>query len=396
MRKILYLAPDVPIPYPSGASVHVTELAENLMAAGHQVHIVARRVKSGDRPSELLGGIMLHRVYRLILLGQRGWRRPGGAKDEERTGIVGRLYYVYLVTVFALYVSLYVSRLVKRNRIDIILERETSFGAGGLASIFTGKPLILEVIGPRFSSLSAWRSRWVIYYTESMLKNRIHRAKCVQVSAGVNLDLFRNDSVLGASTRRNLGIGVSDKVVGYVGTFQDWHGVDVLLLAMKMIREKGKGVKLVLVGPHSGEFVERSKRLGVFEACTFVGPVKYAEVPAYINACDIMVAPYNPNANPLRRTYGIGSPLKIFEYMACEKPIISTKVDPIRQIPSVGEAAFLVEPGEPKDLAERIVELTSDEGSLAIQMGSQGRLLVERGFSWKPLAERVSGLIQTA
>jgi glycosyltransferase involved in cell wall biosynthesis len=396
LRRVLYVAPDVPIPYPSGASVHVTELAENLMAAGHQVHVVARRVKRSDRPSEVLGGVTLHRVYRLILFGQRGWRRPGGTRDDERTGIVGRLYYTYLVTVFALYVSLFVSRLVRRNRIDIIIERETSFGAGGLASLFTGRPLILEVIGPRFSGLSARRSSKILYYTESMLKVGIERSKCVLVSAGVNLDLFRSDKVLGASIRRKLRIADSDRVVGYVGTFQDWHGVDILLSALKRAHERDKTVKLILVGPYSEELVDASRRLGVFEACRFVGSVSYEEVPAYINACDVMVAPYNPQANPLRRTFGIGSPLKLFEYMACEKPFISTRVDPIRQIPSVSEAGVLVEPGEPEDLAESIIDLTTEDGETARQMGSRGRRLVEKGFSWKPLAERISALIQAA
>jgi glycosyltransferase involved in cell wall biosynthesis len=392
---VVYVAPDVPIPYPSGASVHVTELAGNLVAAGHQVHVVARRVKRSDRPIEVLGGVTLHRVYRLILFGQRSWSRAGGAKDSERTGVVGRLYHGYLTTVFALYVSLFVSRVVKSNRIDIILERETSFGAGGLASLFTGRPLILEVIGPRFSGLSARRSSSILYYTESMLNDRIERSKCVLVSAGVNLDLFRSDKAAGEATRMKLGIKNSDKVIGYVGTFQDWHGVDVLLSAAKYIQERGKGVKLILVGPYSRDYVESAKRLGVFEACRFVGSINYSEVPAYINACDLMAAPYNPNANPLRRTYGIGSPLKLFEYMACEKPIISTKVDPIQQIPSVSETGVLVEPGEPEELAERIIELISDS-EMAKRMGSQGRMLVEKWFSWKPLAEHISALIQAA
>jgi glycosyltransferase involved in cell wall biosynthesis len=288
-----------------------------------------------------------------------------------------------------------VGRLVKGNRIDVIVERETSFGAGGLASLFTGKPLILEIIGPRFSGLSARRSSKILYYTESMLKGKVERTKCVAVSAAVNLDLFRNDTSLGINMRRKLGVPDNGKVVGYVGTFQDWHGVDILLLAMKLIQDQGKPVIAVLVGPNSEEYVDRARRLSVFEACRFVGSVNYGDVPAYINACDVMVAPYNPNANPLRRAYGIGSPLKLFEYMACGKPLISTAVDPIRQIPSVSDAGILVEPGNPDDLAESIIELTEDEVTCH-RMGLQGRRLAESRFSWGPLAEHISSLIQAA
>jgi alpha-maltose-1-phosphate synthase len=184
-------------------------------------------------------------------------------------------------------------------------------------------------------------------------------------------------------------------VVGYVGTFQDWHGVDTLLRAIKRVQERGIPVKLILVGPNFEEYIKLGENLGVFDSCRFVGPVGYEEVPAYINACDIMVAPYNPEADPLRKAYGIGSPLKLFEYMACEKPIISTKVDPIQQIPSVGEATLLVDPGEPEKLAKSIVELSEDEGARD-RMGLAGRRLVESGFSWEPLAERISSMIQAA
>lgn len=389
------MAPDVPMPYPSGASVHVSELAGNLRAMGHDVHVVVRRMRRRDKPSEVIGGVTVHRVYRLILFGQSQWRRPGGARDKDRTSFSGRLYYAYLATFFAIYISLVVSRLVKKNGIDVIFERETSFGAGGLASFLTRRPLILEVIGPRFSRLSAERSSKILYYTESMLGDRVDRKKCVAVSAGVNLDLFRNDRATGATVRKRLGMIDSEKVIGYVGTFQDWHGVDTLLLAMKQIQDPGKPIKAILVGPNFEEYVEIAKRLGVLENCRFIGPVSYEEVPGYINACDVMVAPYNPSANPLRRAYGIGSPLKLFEYMACEKPLISTRVDPIQRIPSINEAGVLVEPGDPDELAERIAGLTED-GVERERMGSYGRRLAEAGFSWGPLAERASSLIQAA
>lgn len=368
-------------------------MAGNLSAAGHEVHVLARRVNGADRPIEKSGGVTLHRIYRLMFFGQPGWSRPGGARDVERTGIRGRLYYAYLATIFALYASLVVSRLVRRNGIDVILERETSFGAGGLASVFTGRPLILEVIGPRYSGLSARRSSKILYYTDSMLKRNVERSKCVPVSAGVNLDLFRGDRDLGLATRKTLGITGSDGVVGYVGTFQDWHGVDTLLQAMRKMQERGRPPRLVLVGPCTDELREEARRLGVSESCRFVGPVRYEDVPGYINACDVMVAPYNPAANPLRREFGIGSPLKLFEFMACQRPFVSTRVDPIQKIQSVGEAGILVEPGRPDSLADSIAELLRDP-EMRERMGLRGRVLAEAGFSWGPLAERISSMIQ--
>ena len=391
----MYVAPDVPIPSPTGASVHVIELSESLGEVGHEVHVLARRTKAAEEPEVKSGMVTFHRVYRLVLFGQPGRRGAGGRGDAERTGLKGRIYYAYLTTVFALFVALVVSRIVKRDRIDVILERETSFGGGGLASVFTGRPLILEVIGPRYSWLSARKSRRILYYTESMLKKEVNRSKCTLVSAGVNLSLFRNDRTLRAAVRKNLRVNDSEGVVGYVGSFQDWHGVDTLFHAMKQLKGRSCACRLVLVGPFSEEHREAARKLGVIDLCTFVGPVEYAEVPGYVNACDVMVAPYNPKANPLRRQFGIGSPLKLLEYMACERPFVSTRVDPIQRIPSVNEAGILTKPGDPDELADGIATLIQNPATRAA-MGTKGRTLVEEGYSWRPLAERVSAMIQAA
>ena len=121
--------------------------------------------------------------------------------------------------------------------------------------------------------------------------------------------------------------------------------------------------------------------------------MRYEDVPGYVNACDVMVAPYNPRANPLRREFGIGSPLKLFVYMACQRPFVSPRVDPIQKIPSFGEAGVLVEAGSPGDLAGAVLRLLQDPESRE-RMGLRGRTLVEREFAWGPLAVRISSMIQ--
>src|SRR5271157_2547026 len=153
------------------------ELAKGLHELGHEVHVVCRRVKRTDPASEVLDGITLHRVYRWIVKPES---RSSFTTDTSRTRKSGRLdsfYYVYLLTIFKLYVAIFVSRIVTKNKLTMILERETSFGAGGLASILTGKAMVLEVIGPRYSRLSASRSVHILYYTDSMLKSWVNRKK---------------------------------------------------------------------------------------------------------------------------------------------------------------------------------------------------------------------------
>ena len=155
-KKVCYIAPDVPIPFPSGASVHVREVASNLSKLGHEVHVIARRTGPHESKVEDLEGFKVHRVYRQIL--RAGSKGAPISEFHKGHSLVGGLYYLYLRTFFALYVAFVASFVIGQYKLDVIIERETAFGAGGLASVFSARPMILEIVGPRYSRLSAKRS----------------------------------------------------------------------------------------------------------------------------------------------------------------------------------------------------------------------------------------------
>jgi glycosyltransferase involved in cell wall biosynthesis len=378
-RKVCYLAPDVPIPYPSGAAVHVAEVAASLNEMGHGVHVIARRTSYGEPKVETIDGVTIHRINRFIL-------RPGGRRiqtysHDQGPGRVKELfYYLYLRTLFVVYASLTARRVIRHYSLDVIIERETSFGAGGLASLLTGKPLILEIVGPRYSRLSVCLSSSILYYTESMLRGWVDKRKCVRVTAGVNPKLFRPSPDARKLIRSRFHTG-DDIVVGYIGSFQVWHGVDAILHATSLLKERGTKVALLLVGPSFEPYAAIARALGISERCKFVGPAGYREVPAYINACDIMVAPYDPSKDPLRKKFGIGSPIKVLEYMACEKPVITTSVPPIDSMLGNLEALVMVEPGDAASLANALEGLIRDPKKAA-RMARIGNSLVAEKYSW--------------
>ena len=388
---ICYVAPDVAIPSPRGSSVHVAELAENLVTLGCEVHVVCRRIKKSEPSLERINEVYVHRVYRWIF-----WPEKISSFAEDSTKVTkysraGRFYYLYLRTIFMLYVAFLSARIVSKFKLGAILERETSFGAGAITSALTGARLVLEIIGPRYSRLSIWRSSKILYYTESMLRGWVDRQKCLPIPAGVNISLFNPDSARREITRKKIGIELDAPVLGYVGTFQDWHGVDTIICAVTAVQQGLPDVKVVLVGPGFGKYEELARKMGVGERCIFTGPVNYTDVPDYINACDIMLAPYNPTANPLRRKYGIGWPIKILEYMACCKPVISTTVKPIDSLIPTPKLGRLIEPGNCAQLSCAIEELASSP-ELRSSIGKNGRALVEARYSWLEFAKLVSSL----
>jgi glycosyltransferase involved in cell wall biosynthesis len=377
-ESICYLAPDVPVPGSRGSSVHVLELSKSLSKLGYRVHVMARRVTANDPSFEIVQGVAVHRIFRMIVGGQRT------VKMRDRSDRVGTFYYLYLRTIYTLYVSIVAVFIIRRNHLGLIIERETAFGAGAIASFLTRSPLFLEIVGPRYSRLSVWRSRKIFYYTDSMLRNWVPKEKCVKVPAGVDVEIFRPNEVLGENTRRSLGIKLSDFVFGYVGTFQKWHGLETLFNAVRGLSRDHREFKLLLVGPNFTQFKSLSDSLGLNDICIFAGAVNHHEVPNYVNACDAMVALYEPDTDPLRKKYGIGFPIKVLEYIACRKPVISTKVEPIISLFGSGQGALLIDQGNPDQLRFIMDQLLSGKSRLAPDPS------IALGFTWDELGRIIS------
>ncbi|MEM3638079.1 MAG: glycosyltransferase family 4 protein [Conexivisphaerales archaeon] len=389
--RICYLAPDVPVPSPRGSSVHVLEVSREIAKLGFEVHIICRRSNPVEASQQKMGSITLHRINRRIFLPETF--NLNAAKEKRPRNLLRTFYYAYLRTIYTLYVSIICSRIVKQNDLHVIIERETAFGSGAISSLITGRPLILEVVGPRYSSLSARRSKALFYYTDTMLKKGLERGKCYKVSAGVNLQLFRPDDVARETVRSKLQIPPDVTVLGYVGTFQHWHGVDILLYALLKLLQSNCNVMVLLVGPKNEIYLQLAEHLGVSSRCIFVGGVEYEQVSSYINACDIMVAPYNPAADTLRARFGIGSPIKIFEYMACSKPVITSRIDPITRILTDGQDSLLVTPGDVQELCKAIEALVQDK-ERACRLGMNGLALVKSNYSWARVADAITEQIE--
>ncbi|MDA4127900.1 MAG: glycosyltransferase family 4 protein [Thaumarchaeota archaeon] len=376
----------MPIPQTRGASTHVFELARALRRLGDEVHVVCRR-EASQKSEETISGVHFHRVYR-GMMGPVSRSGPRAGIDSESQGLGAISYYLYLRSAYALFAGLVASRLAKDHDLQVILERESAFGAGAIASIISHKPMILEMIGPRYSRLSATVCSKVLAYNEKMIPDGA-MGKTVFVKAAVNPDLFKPDQKARESIRARLGLDGSI-VVGYVGTFQSWHGLDDLIEAARILLRSNHRFKFLFVGPIPAN-IKSSIDSELAESLIFAGTVPYESVPDYVNASDIAVAPYNIQ-NSSRRDKGIGSPLKVLEYMACGKPVVGSSLPQVAEIVVDGETGFLFPQGEPKLLAARITELANNP-ELRDEMGRAGLEKV-RLYSWLSFASRLQVLLE--
>ena len=388
------MAPDVAVPHFRGASTHVYEVSKNLTARGNRVSVVSRRVKRSQPRWEKIDGFETYRTFQGLAFEPPMSSYSASHTDREGFSRLQKLYSFYLGSYRAFQLGAEVATVMSGRGIDVVLERETAFGAGAVLSSLLGVPMVLEMVGPRVSPMSLKRASRVLAYTESMVGGRVPRNKLELVPAGVDTDLFAPDQVAGERVRaeRNLGDGF---VVGYVGTFQRWHGVQDLLAACSRLGRSGVKVRLLLVGPYSGEFKKQAESTGMKDDAIFTGPVPYEEVPAFVNACDVLCAPYDPRLSPLRAKRGIGAPLKVLEYMSCGKPVVTTRVPPITEVVEEGRTGVLVPPGDPDSLAEALRGYASDPAR-AKTIGSQAREEVVARYSWSGLASTLEGVMRTA
>ncbi len=390
--KVCYVAVDVPVPSTKGSSTHVTEVASGLQSLGASVVVLSRRLGPWQAASERFQGFMLHRVYRGIFAPihtkERGQKREG-----TRLGPLSMLYRFYLSTVLALYCGFAAARLVRKYGLEVVIERETSYGAGAIASFLTGRALVLEVNGPNFSPLSSRRATTITAYSHSMVGENL-REKTKIVDAGVNAELFHPDQTARLAVRAAHGFEASP-VVGYVGSFQVWHGVADLVRASKSVLATNPEVRFLMVGPGFSSAKAFAEELNVAGSFVFTGPVPYSEVPEYINACDIMVSPTNPALSEWTRAHGPPEQFKVFEYMACRKPVIMTSVGPMLRIVRDRETGLTVSPGDSESLARAICELIRDR-SLAARLADRGYSAVVEKYGWANHAGRIHEVAREA
>jgi glycosyltransferase involved in cell wall biosynthesis len=153
------------------------------------------------------------------------------------------------------------------------------------------------------------------------------------------------------------------------------------------VKEQGYAqIKHILVGDGEQEPLLRQKvrEYKLEQEIKFTGRVTYEQVVYYINACDIAIAPFTKERNSI---IGV-SPLKVYEYLACGRPVIASRLDGIKEVIEEGKCGYLFEPGDAEELAKRIIQSYQERDALQ-EMGLRGRRLVENKYSWRMTAKRI-------
>jgi glycosyltransferase involved in cell wall biosynthesis len=222
------------------------------------------------------------------------------------------------------------------------------------------------------------RAKKVTVITEALARVlKIPSNKCVLIPNGVDTDQFRNYGC----TKKELGL--KGFIIGYVGVLREWVDLGTVFSALKGLREE---INMLVVGREGlfNENIRLARRYGVSGRVTFVGAVPYSQVPRYISAMDIALIPFR--RNPITES---ALPLKLFEYMACERPVISTK---LRGVTEVAGDRIVYASGV-EELRTRILELYKNE-DLRRRLALEGRKFVNTNYSWPKICEKMERVLQ--
>lgn len=369
-----------------GQRVHINAIQRALRDQGHDV------VEIAPLPSvEAAGGTPV-RTWRRRVLENVASAAPPGAYEllELSYNVVG-------------YRSL--AAAIRDVRPHFIYERYAlNTVAGAWASGRFRLPLLLEVNSPladekhALGQLMFYRNarrleRYVlrgatrVLAVTEVLAGMLRKAaslpddKVIVVQNGADPQGMSAPAVDTASVRAERGWAPGDFVIGSVGFFREWHGIDSLLKALAAVQTaRRKRVLLVGDGPARSNLERLAAQLGLAADVVFTGSVSHETIPQYLAAMDAVVIP---------RAVEYASPLKLFEYMAAGKAILAPRQPNLLEVVTENVDAVCFEPENLTELASALRLIICDEG-LRHRLGLEAqRTIARNGLTWSGNARRI-------
>jgi glycosyltransferase involved in cell wall biosynthesis len=270
--------------------------------------------------------------------------------------------------------------IIREGRFDVIHTdgpRNTLYG--GIASMLAGIPLVWHIRSsdrdPYDRLLYRLCSKLIL--VADALRGRFDFArgegKFVTIHNGVDLDEFRAGRSP-ASILEQSGCRPGEIVIGCFGRVEPMKGQACLVEAVGKIMARHRNVRLLLCGEFTDESYREhcegiSRRYGIADRVRFLG--HQSDVAQVLSAADVAVLP---------SLSGEAFPRAVIEAMAVGRPVVATDVGGTREAILEGVTGFVVPPGDPEALADRIDRLMGD-AAMRAAMGEAARLRAEEFFS---------------
>jgi len=220
-----------------------------------------------------------------------------------------------------------------------------------------------------------------------LLKRGISEAKLDVVPNAVNVDEFEpveRDIELARQWRLDNG-----RVVGFLGSFYHYEGLDILLEAAAMLGDVAD-LKFLFVGggPEDKELRRKAAALNLDNRIVFTGRLPHEQMPAMYALVDVLCFP-----RKAMRLTELVTPLKPLEAMSMGKAVVASNVGGHRELIMDGETGLLFQADDPKALADCLRKILGNE-TLGNDLTNNGRVWVRKNRSWAENGSRYSRLYE--
>lgn len=338
----------------AGHTIRATAMLGALEKLGHEIV----RVEAASSQQSQTAVNVYRKVFKKLLPRPIAMRMRDMARVKYSRGYAQRLLKV-----------------IEDHHPDVILETHIAFSlAGKIASETTGLPLVLDDVAPSWEEETEYgvglkqlardthqevttQASMLIAVSEAirgfLVEDGVDNDKIITISNGIRGDLFHT-GVDGQPRRKEFSIDDDAVVIVFLGSFQPFHRVDLLLEAAAKL-ETDQKIHLFLVGGDKRvpEYQTMADKLGLSDQTTFTGRIPYEDVASYIAAGDIAIMP---------ATGSYTNPMKLYEYMALGKAVLAPSQPNVVEIATHDENAYLFEAENVDSMTAALKTVIEDEG----------------------------------
>jgi glycosyltransferase involved in cell wall biosynthesis len=248
----------------------------------------------------------------------------------------------------------------------------------------------LQPLGKKIEARNICTADLVISINEMLREYTIqmgaNRSKTMVIRAGIDSEHYDPNKIDGREIRKRYGLNEDDIVLFFMGWLYDFSGLKEVATDLAKIKDKKPNIKMLIVG--DGDAYEDLQRIreqnNLNDQIILAGKQLYENLPVYIAAADICLLPaYN---NEIMRDI---VPIKMYEYMAMGKPVISTKLPGVMK--EFGEGNGVIYVDKPEDTLSKAVEMI-DMNSFETE-GDKARMFVENS-DWNKITDEFMKVLE--